>query len=292
MLMKKIALFAAFFLITTGVGYSQSGLNEKEPERRQLGAYLYPGSVYIRTITGLDMYHETAEYITSADIKKVIEYFDRKMPEKRTFIFEDRQEYIYGFLLRTWTRFPENPDRDDLRRLDGEPNVQVTEYDPGRYATLISFFERKPDGKVKADALNNGNTMIRYTYRVEEVDRTAKRVVGVWRQTDRDQPAFLMSILEMRPDGTYRVSFTENNISHHGRPGPSPRSETGRYAVTGNVISFSTERPAFGGGRKSGIVTVGHASLSLELVGMPRLTFVRMKFMHGPDEHREGSPPR
>ncbi len=279
--MKKIVMSAVFLLLAAGVGHSQSGLNEKEPERRQLGAPLFPEAVYIRTITGLDMYHETAEYVTSADIKKVIEFFDKKMPEKRTFIFEDRQEYIYGYLLKTWTRFPDNPDRDDLRRLDREPNVQITEFDSGRYATLISFFERKPDGKAKVQALTYSNTMIRYTFRSEEENRTAQRIVGVWRQTDRDQPRFHGSTLEMRPDGTYRVSLTENNISHHSRP--ASRSETGRYAVTGNVISFSTERPVFGGERKSGIVTVGHASLSLELVGLPRLTFVRVKFMREPE---------
>ncbi len=290
--MKKIMLFAVVCFLAAGAVRAQTGLNEKEPERRQLGVPLFPGAVFIRTISGLNPYHETAEYVTSVDIKKVIEYFEKKIPEKRTFVFEDRHEYIYGYLIRTWTRFPENPNRDDLRKLEAEPNIQITEYDPARYATLISFFQRKPEGKVKVDALNNGNTMIRYTYRVEEVDRTARRIVGIWRQTDRDQPGFHGSTLEMRPDGTYRYEFSRENMEHHKRLGHHPQTESGLYAVTGNVITFSTERPAFGGPRKSGIVTVGHASLSLELVGMPRLTFVRTKFMGGPEQRPDSPHPR
>jgi len=53
--------------------------------------------------------------------------------------------------------------------------------------------------------------------------------------------------------------------------------ETGNYAIMSAFISLKTDKPLAGEARKSGMAAVGSASLSLELINWPRLTFVRIK---------------
>ena len=98
--MGRVLIPAAVLYFLTAAAFPQTGLNEKEPSRSQLGAPLYPGAVYIRTISGFDPYHTTAEYVTPDDMKTVLAFFERKLPEKRMFDYQDRRTYLFGFLLK------------------------------------------------------------------------------------------------------------------------------------------------------------------------------------------------
>jgi hypothetical protein len=183
---------------------------------------------------------------------------------------------MFGFLLKTWSKFPGKPKKDILHLLESEPNVQLVEYDSDSYTTLINYFDRKPEGKVKALALMNGRIMIRYTYRRSEDNPAAKKIIGLWRNTDRDQQKYYGSMLEFRPDGTYVFTFTDNNLKAMGKTGSPNKSEAGTYAILSTLISLKTNAPLAGEARKSGIASVRSVSLSLELINWPRLTFIRV----------------
>lgn len=274
--MKHTAIIAGILLLLAGAAYSQ-GFDEREPSRGQLGAPLYPGAVYLRTIQStLDQFHTTAEYITDDKLETAVAFFERKLPEKREVIYEDKETYLVAFLLVTWSKVPGTPKKSDLDLLDKEANVQVREYNPDQYRTLSSYFFRKPDGKKKVQALENGRTVIRYTFRKSDEDVSGKHIVGAWRETDRDMPKFFGSVIEFRADGTYTLTYTSANLKAWGKSGAS-FVEKGKYAVLDNVISLESANPLDGPSNRSGMVTVGAASLSFQLVNKPRTTFLKVK---------------
>ncbi len=274
--MKHTAIIAGILLLIAGAAYSQ-GFDEREPARSQLGAPLYPGAVYIRTVqSSLDQYHTTAEYVTDDKLDTAVAYFERKLGEKREVIYEDKDNYLVAFLLVTWSKMPGTPKKSDLDLLEKEPCVQVWEYDSGKYRTLTNYFVGKPGGNKKVVALENGRTLIRYTYRKSEENVSEKKIVGVWRETDRDMPQFHGSVIEFRADGSYTHTFTGANLKARGKTGSS-YVEKGKYAVLDNVISLESGNPLEGTGNRSGMVNVGTASLSIQLVNKPRMTFIRTK---------------
>ncbi len=269
---RILSYTVALLLLWTTAGVAQ-GLNEKEPSRKQLGAPVYPGAVFIRIVSGLDPYHETAEYITRDSFNTVLAFFERKLPEKRQVVHESAQMYMVAFLMKTWSKVAGNLTRDDLMLLEKEPNLEIRTYDNTLYGTLIEYFSRKPEGKVKVGALENGSTLIRYTYRIEEDNTSARLLVGTWRNVDRSLEIFLGSVLEFREDGSYTLTLTDENLKAAASPGG--KTESGTYVIMNNTISLMTKTPVRGTARKSGIANVGRASLSLELIGLPRLTFIR-----------------
>jgi hypothetical protein len=295
---KRFIVFFIFLSLFAGNVFAQSGiesgLNEKEPSKRLLGAPLYPRAVYIRTISGLDPYYETAEYITGDTMDTVLGYFETRIPEKREITYEDKDNYIIIFLLKTWSPFPDKPPKEALNQLEHEPNLQLREFREGPYAPLIEYFYRKPGGKPKADALKDGRIMILYTYRISEVDRSASRLIGQWKESDRDLPNYWGSVLEFRPNGAYTITYTEQNLKGLSKifAGKGPfrdlgaevvykilagkNPETGAFAITKNVISMESKNPVDGNPWKNGLATIANASLSLELVNMPKMVYVRL----------------
>ncbi|MFA6471983.1 MAG: hypothetical protein WCU00_08080 [Candidatus Latescibacterota bacterium] len=295
--MKHIASFIlvfAFFGITYAQPGIQSGLNEKEPAKRHLGAPLYPRAVYIRTTHGLDPYHETAEYVTVDDTSTVIGFFETRLHEKREITYEDKDTYLVIFLLKTWSSFPDSPPKEALTMLEREPNVQLRAFDANKYKPLIEFFDRRPERKARAEALRDGRTMILYTYRISEVDRSPGKLIGAWRESDRDLRKYWGSVLEFMPNGFYKHTFTEENLKamaeQYAGTGPfkgmgsevvkkilsSKNPETGTYAITKNVISLESSNPVDGERMKNGLSNIGNASLLLELVNKPKMVFVRL----------------
>lgn len=251
---------------------SAQGLTDKEPPRGQLGAPVYPGAVFIRVVSELDPYHATAEFITRDGLDTVLAFFERKLPDRRQVTYEDKDMYLVAFLMKTWSKISGSPTRDELALLEKEPNLQIRTFDSSRYGTLIEYFSRKPEGKEKAAALENGNTMIRYTYRIEESDSIARMAVGTWRNVDRPLKDFYGTVLELRPNGSYFLILSADNP----KPAASgEKAESGTYVIMNNTISLETKSPVRGAARKSGVLKVGKASLSLEIVGLPRLTFIR-----------------
>lgn len=273
-------------LLLTGAAYAQ-GFDEREPSRNQLGAPLYPGAVYLRTVqSNLDQYHTTAEYITDDKIETAVSFFERKLPEKREVFYEDKDTYLVAFLLVTWSKVPGTPKKSDLDLLDKEPSVQLRTYDSGKYGTLIDYFIHKPDGKKKVLALDNGHTLIRYTFTKNEEDVSGKKIVGTWRGTDRDMPRYFGSVIEFRPDGTYAHTFTAANLKARGKSG-ALYTEKGKYAILDTIISLESANPLDGPNNRSGMAAVGAASLSIQLANSPRITYLRM---HGERIHHEGPP--
>lgn len=258
-----------FACLTAGIIFagtaSAQGAMGTEPSPRVLGTPPYPGAVFIRTITGLDPYHATAEYVTPDPGRKVLAFFERKLPDKRRARYADRETRATIILMNPWSKIPGVLTRDTRDLLETEPNIQISAFSPARYGALLEYFRMHPGNQEKIDALLTGETMLRYTYRIPEQNVSAKRAVGVWRATDRDLPAFTGGVLELRRDGGYTLRL------------PGGRTENGRYLIRDDLISMQTARPVCGPARKNGAITVGRASLSLQLTGLPRLTFVRMR---------------
>jgi hypothetical protein len=178
--------------------------------------------------------------------------------------------------MKTWSKISGSPKKEDLAQLEKEPNLQLRTFDSSRYGTLIDYFRSRPGGRVKSEALERGNTMIRYTYRVNEEETSAKNIIGTWRNADRALPGYFQSIIEFRGNGTYALTLTDENLKAM-KNASGGKTEAGTFVVMNNTISLQTQSPVRGDGIKSGIVNVGRASLSLEVIGLPRLTFLRVR---------------
>ena len=165
MIMKhmSVVILSLLFLTTPAAGQI-AGMFDGEPTEDELGAPFYPGAVFIRKTIELDPYHETAMYISFVPMKMVETFFKRKLPEKRVVYYDDDEIYLTVFLLKTWSKFPSKPSRDDLSRLESEPCVRVYFYNPNLYEPLADYFEKIPDEKLRVNAVRDGKTMILYTY--------------------------------------------------------------------------------------------------------------------------------
>ena len=90
---------------------------DDEPAEDIMGAPLYPGAEFIRITKGLNPYYETAMYITLVPMNIVETFLKKKLPEKRVVYYEDENIYMTAFLLKTWSKFPGNPFKEDLSKM-------------------------------------------------------------------------------------------------------------------------------------------------------------------------------
>ena len=292
--MKLSVLFAYFMLVLPAYSGAQtSGLTDEEPDRSELGAPLYPGAVFIRTVEGLDPYYRSAMYITLDQMRTVEGFFERKLPEKMKAYYEDKNRYMTVILLKTWSTFSGKPAREELSKLEREPNIRIFQYDRNLYESLATYYEGKPEVKHKADAIRTGRTIVEYTYKKSEEYKSTKRIIGVWTSSDRDLPVYFKSVLKFDSDGTYTHTFTPENVEaladeysgkkkFNGMGKVAIRSyitdrnpEKGTYIVMRNTITMVSDNPVIEPGTKNGLASVGPIVLSLELINMPRLTFLR-----------------
>ncbi|HDY87405.1 MAG TPA: hypothetical protein ENH82_04725 [bacterium] len=292
--MKSIVTVVFSLLLLTSTVFGQiKEIFEEEPTEAEIGAPLYPGAVFIRKTVGLDPYHETAMYISLLPMKMIEAFFEKKLPEKRVVYYDDEKIYLTAFLLKTWSRFPGKPARNDLSRLESEPNIQIRFYDPNPYEPLAEYFEKRQDGKIRTNAIRNGKTMILYTYEKSEEYKSSLRIIAKWREVSRDLEMYYGSILEFKSDGTYTFTFTQENLDTIVRDFASSKRfkeiskadikkyleeinpEIGRYVIMKNTITMSSENPVDGIKTKSGLAHVGSATLTLELINKPRLTFMQ-----------------
>jgi len=292
----------AYLFILMGIAFCSipartqlSGIFTDEPTEKELGAPLYPGAVFIRKIPGTDPYYETAMYISFVPMNIVEVFFADKLIEKRAVYYEDKDMYITAYLLKTWSRFPGKPKREDIARLESEPSVQIRFYDPTPNEPLAEYFDKLPESKIRADAVRNGKTLFLYTYEKSETFKNVKQAPGIWKEVSRDLGQYYNCVLEFRADSTYSLTLTPENLSAMARDPqfrhmfPDKTSEdivpllrernpeTGRYVIMKNMITLASDNPVDGEKTKSGLVDAGPASLSLELINKQRLTFVRMK---------------
>lgn len=291
--LKYTAGVILFLLVlSTSVSAQIGGIFGDEPTGNELGAPLYPGAVYIRKTIGIDPYHETAMYLSLVPMEMVEEFFERKLPEKRVVYYDDKEIYLTVFLLKTWSKFPRNPLKDDLSRLESELCVRVYFYNPNLYEPLAEYFDKMPEGKLRANAVRNGKTMILYTYGKSEEYKSSMRIAGRWKEVSRDIDMYFGSMLEFGPDSTYTFTFTPDNLEAMVKNSGSNQRfkgknageikkyfeernpETGRDVIMKNTITMVSENPVDGIKTKSGLADVGSATLSLELINKPRLTFL------------------
>ena len=294
--MKHTVVIVFILLLFSSFASAQVlGQFQDEPTEDELGAPLFPESEFIRKSVGLDPYHETAVYISLVPMETVESFFEKKLPEKRVVYYSDKDIYMTAFLLKTWSKFPGKPTRDELPRLENEPSIQIIFYDPESYESLAKLFEKSPEGKIKATTIRNGKTMIKYTYKIVEEYKSSQKIISSWKEISRDLKDYYGSILEFKSDSTYTFRFTAENIDEiakdlalskefKGKSGEDIKKyfeernpENGKYVIMKNYITMVSEKPLDGMRKKSGLVDVGSATLSLTLFNKPKLTFLRMK---------------
>ena len=290
--MKRLILIACSIVLFPAVLYSQTGgLSDIEPEKSAIGAPLYPGAVFIRTVEGLDPYYESALYVAIDPMKTVEVYFERKLPEKQKAYYEGENRYMTVFLLKTWATFSGNPTKEELDKLEREPNIQIIDYDRDLYKSLAEYYESKPWGKQKAEALRTGHTMIRYIFRKAEQNTSADTIIGSWTSVDRDLPIFFKSTITFDKNGTYVFTLTPDNVTALVLKLSSDRKnankaelrvfienrnpEKGTYIIMKNTITMESNTPVIEPATKIGLAKVGTALMSLEIIGQPRLSFLK-----------------
>lgn len=291
--LNAIILAAVLVCITAAAHAQTQPLFGAEPSARDLGAPLYPGAEFIRIMPTFDPYHETAMYITLVPITIAEDFFKRKLFEKRTILFDTPYLYLNGYLLRTWSKFPTRPTRDDIDKLQAEPSLQIRQYNPEDLEPLAKYYEKQPDGNIKAMTIRKGETMLLYTYEKPQVTSETEKITGIWTESSRDLPMYYGSRLEFQANGGYIYTATVNNIaamakdsSVRERLGGKSESEIiaeltrrnperGTFSVMSDVISLESKEPLDGVVRKNGLADIGTTTLSLELIGKPRLTLIK-----------------
>lgn len=289
---KRLLFYLCSIVLSSAVLFAQtSGLSESEPEKAELGAPLFPGAVFIRTVEGLDPYYESALYVTLDPMKTVEVYFERKLPEKQKAYYEDENRYMTVFLLKTWSSFSGNPSKEEIAKLEREPNIQIIDFDRDLYESLAVYYDSALGGKEKAGAIRTGHTMIRYTYRKAEQNKSADAIIGTWTSVDRDLPVFFGSTIIFDKNGAYTFTLTSDNItalvaqlsSGKGDAAKtelrtlieSRNPEKGAYVIMKNIITMESDTPVIEPKTKSGLAKVGKTLMSLEIIGQPRLSFIK-----------------
>ena len=261
-----------------------------------LGAPRYPGAVFIRILPTLDPYHFSVLYVTPDPVREVRRFFNDKLPSARMLQYVDEGEWCWVFLLDDEIEFPDDPGRNDLTMLDGTANVRIKKYQQNLYVPLVEYFRNSEGNEDRLEALGTAATIIRYTFLRVFEDTTSGNILGVWRNVDRSLPSFYGSVLTFRDDGTYAYELTGGNIEAITR---DPRSvpmlamqgvtvadsvrirlternpETGRYMAALRTLVLKPELPLWSVGTSSGIVEADRATLTVQFINMPRLTFIR-----------------
>jgi len=264
----------------------------KEPDAAMLGAPRYPTAVFLRTMNSLDPYFESAFYVVPEPVIDVKNWIAEQMPGMRIVQYRDEFEWVWTFLLGN-IPFPDKPAGDDTVLLDKTPNVLVKKYQGDLYEPLIELLESTPGQEKRLAALKDAKTVIRYTYRIVEENYSFNNIIGTWKDVDRDLEAYRGMTITFRPDSTYTITLTDDNIATHAgmlalKPGAAnknPRDiaraitaknpENGRFSVRRNNIDMETDTPVFGDKVKSGLTEVGRFSFVVQFINMPRLTFIR-----------------
>jgi hypothetical protein len=293
-----VSIMLAFVMNSAMCFAQDSGLEDREPLHETLGAPLYPGSVFIRIMPSTNPYTMTAMYISLVPVEIVEDFFNRKLVEKRSIFYSDKNIYLTAYLLKTWSKFPNEPTLKDLPLLEAEPSVQLKAYDPEPFKPLADYYFKnrdKKDNKEKVNVLENGKTMILYTYAVSEEDNDDIRIIGLWKESSRDLPVFFGSTIDFKPNGVYTVTYTPDNIAAMAKSKEvalrfngkneteikkalgSINPEKGKYIISNNTITMFADNPIDGIAKKSGLAKVTSSYMSLELITKPRLTFIKNK---------------
>ena len=265
----------------------------KEPHVSELGAPPYPGAVFIRAMPSWDPYFETVLYVSSDTVGNVKNFFSREFPDVRVVQYSEENVWVWVFLLNEWIELPDEPSRDDLTILDASPNILVKKFQRILFEPLLELFETRPDAREKLEALKNARTIIRYTFQKIEEDFSFQKIVGKWKNVDRDLFDYNGSVLQFNPDSTYTFSLTPDNIAYQVKKLHSAKNikntnsvdlkkyiegqnpEKGKFSIMRNSITMETDSPVVGGKVKSGLAEISSVTLSLQFINTPRLTYIR-----------------
>lgn len=290
---NTIILVVTLVVVSANVHAQTQPLFGTEPSSDDIGAPLYPGAEFIRIMPVSDQYFETAMFISPVPSSIVDDFFKRKLSEKKTIVYDTPDLYLIGYLLRTWSRFPSKPTREDIDKLQLEPSLQIRQYDPEDLEPIAQYYDKQPKGNIKALTIRKGETMLLYTYEKPQISSEVGKIAGVWSESSRDLPMYYGSRVEFKASGEYTYTATANNIaalakdpSVRERLGGKNEAETiaelnrrnpekGTFSVLSSVIAFDSKNPLDGIVRKTGLADIGSATLSLELIGKPRLTFIK-----------------
>jgi hypothetical protein len=286
--MKQLILIVCSIILFPAIPFSQtSGLGDIEPEKGIIGAPLYPGAVFVRTVEGLNPYFKSALYVTIDPIKTVEAYFERKLPEKQKAYYEYENQNITVFLLKTWSTFSGKTTKEELDKLESEPNIQIIDYNRDLYKSLIEYYESNPSGKHKSEAIRTGHTMISYIFRKVEQNTSAETIIGSWSSVDRDLPIYFKSTITFDKNGVYIFKLTPDNITALVSKLSSDRKDTirlfiesrnpekGTYVIMKNTITMESNAPIIEPATKIGLAKVSTKLMSLEIMGQPRLSFLK-----------------
>jgi len=270
-------------------------LGSTEPsEDLLLNAPLHPEAVFIRTLPCLDPYFERALYVVPDPVSDVKNFFSEKLPGKRIVQYKERDAWVWTYLLKDGTPIPDNPSRDDITILDRSPNIQVTKFQEEFYDPLFELLEAKDGAQKELEVLKKARTVIRYTYEKPEENIEFQKIIGTWRNVDRDLLYYSGSVLHFYPDSTYTLTLTTDNISYLVSFLSSTQEfkglstdditayienrtpEKGKFTINRTMISMETDLPVVGEKEKSGLAEIGSVSLSLRFINIPRLTFIRV----------------
>ncbi len=292
-MIRMVVLIFLLSIITMSVYAEETIIFGKEPSPDILEAPLYPGFVFIRTVTALDVYYDTALYVTRDPAADVLKFFSKKLSKTRVIKYKEENVWVSAYLLKKWIVIPDNPDRNELLILDSSPNVQVKKYQKHLYEPLIDYYRNKPDFQKQFEALENARTIIRYTYENIAEDMAFKKILGTWKEVSRDLPVYYGSVFRFNPDSTYIFTLTSENIDALVNKLSSEKKfktmnkdgiknylekcnpEKGRFSIMRNTINMETDNPVIGEKAKGGIATVKTFLLSLQLEKIPRLSFIR-----------------
>ena len=293
-MMKRLMVFLCFLAVGSTMCFAQAGsFSGTEPEKEELGAPLFPGAVFLRTVSGLDPYYETALYVTLDEMRRVEIFYEQAIPEKQKMYVDDENLYMTVFLLKTWSTFSGKPTSKELAKLEKEPNIQILDYDPDEYEPLAELYEKNPEKRLTTDTIRAGRSLIRYTYKRIDKNKNAQKIIGTWTSVDRDLPVFFGSSISFKSNGTYIFTLNEENVAaltdklstelrYAGKSKEaiqndikSRNPEQGSYVIQRNTITFVSESPLIGQKTKSGLAKVGNTLLSLEIINQPRLSLIK-----------------
>jgi hypothetical protein len=291
--------WGSVFLVTfvsciSSIEAKENAFTGKEPDPSLLMAPLYPNVIFIRTMDALDPNYEIVIYVTPDTTDKVVAFFSKQLQEKNTTTYQQRNSLVTVFLLRDDPLITPARIEEDFTLLDQTPNIQVELYQKFLYEPLIVLLKTKLNSYREARALENAKTLIRYTYPRTKENVDFIRILGAWKNTDRDLNIFYKSTITFNEDKTYSLLLTQDNVTALADSASSlcpldvldkdkiknlkeRNPEKGKFSLLRQSIVLTTEKPLVDKRAKDGTVKVGPSTLSLEFKGKPRLTFIRIK---------------
>jgi len=288
-----LAAMATFFSFESGA--QQANLFGTEPEHNVFAAPVFPGAEFIRVTASIDPFYESVMFVSSEPVGDVLDYYKEKLSDVRRIQFKEEFEWVWVYLLKSWIPMPKEPTREDLAILDNSPNVMVRKFQPDLFIPMMELMQTRSGFEARLKTLESAKSIIRFTYRKRQNDIGFTKLQGVWENVDRDLPEFQGSLISFNPDSSYVITLSDDNIEaiaakmarsrrHAGKSVEELKPlvaannpERGTFAILRNTIDLVSESPVIGTNVKGGLVEIRAVMFSVQLVNMPKLTFIKKR---------------